>query len=118
MGKLISNFKKKAGIFSSHFAAQCSVVNNTSKLPNLQLRTNHQLNNFTINEEDIIAMVRNLNPNKGHGCCDIISLCIIQLCEYSIDFPLKLPFKSMLQEGAFPENLEKKQCCARQQKRL
>ena len=51
-GKLISNFKKKAELFNSHFAVQCTVVNNTNNtnaLPGLQLRTNHRLNHFTIN---------------------------------------------------------------------
>ena len=34
-GKLMSDFKEKVDFFNSHFAAQCTVVNNTSALPEL-----------------------------------------------------------------------------------
>ena len=44
----MSNFKKKAELFNSHFAVQCTVVNNTNNT-NALLRTNHRLNHFAIN---------------------------------------------------------------------
>ena len=99
--KLMSNFKKKAELFNSHFAAQCTVVNNTSALPDLQLRTNHWLNDFTINEEYVLVIIKNFNSNKAHGW-DKIFIRVIQLCGKSIVFPLKL-FKSVLEEDIFPE---------------
>lgn len=66
-GRLISDFKKKAELFNSHFDAQCTVVNNTSGLVDLQLRNCHRLNDFTINEEDIFAIIGNLNPNEAYA---------------------------------------------------
>ena len=88
--RLIFDFKKKAELFNFHFGAQCTVVNNTSGLADLQLRYYHWLNNFTI-EEDIFATMKNLNPSKVHGW-DNISIRMIQLCGKSIAFLLKLPF--------------------------
>ena len=37
-GKLISNFEKKAELFNNHFASQCSLVENASTLPNLNIK--------------------------------------------------------------------------------
>ena len=34
-GKLISDFEKNAEIFNNHFASRCSLVKNTSTIPNL-----------------------------------------------------------------------------------
>ena len=59
--------KKKAQFFNSNFAAHCAVVSNTILLPDLQLRTNHRVNDFTINEEDIFAIIGNLNPNEAYA---------------------------------------------------
>ena len=90
-GRLISDFKKKAELFNSRFGAQCTVVNNTSGLVDLQLRNCHGLNDFTISEEDIFATMKNLNLSKAHGW-DNISIRMIQLCGKSMAFLLKLPF--------------------------
>ena len=60
---LISGFRVKAGLFSSCFAAQCTPIDNRSKLPVFKYKTKHWVNSFEINEEDI----KYLNPNKFHG---------------------------------------------------
>lgn len=48
MGNSMSDFKNKAEIFNAPFAAKCTVVKNTSTLPDLQFRTDHRLNNFIL----------------------------------------------------------------------
>ena len=102
-GKLISDFKKEDDLFNFHFAAQGAVVNNTSTLLDFQIRTKHQLNGFTINEEDILSIIKNINPNKAYGCYNI-SIRMIQFCGGSFTVSLNLLFKPMLEEGVFSEH--------------
>ena len=99
-GKLVSDFKIKSKLFNSHFTAQCTPVKNASTLPKFKF------NSFTINENYIFLIIKNLNANKSHGW-DNISIRMIQLCGKEIILPLQLLFKSMLEEGIFPDDWKK-----------
>ena len=64
----ITNFKKKAQIFNDFFAKQCTLVENSSKLPtNSFKRTNNLLSTISFAKDDIAKIIKNLNPNKAHG---------------------------------------------------
>ena len=104
--KLVSDFHKKAELFNRHFAEQCTLVQNTSTLPVFNFKTNNRLKSFDINENDLHLIIKNLNANKAHGWDDI-SIRMIQLCGKSIALPLKLLFKTILEEGTFPEDWKK-----------
>ena len=69
--KLVSGFHKKAELFNQHFSEQCTLVQNTSTLPVFNFKTNNRLKSIDINENDLHLIIKNLNPNKAHGCCDI-----------------------------------------------
>ena len=77
-GKLVSDFKIKYELFNSHFAAQCTPVKNASTLPKFKYRTDKRLNSFTIDENDIFLITRNLDAGKAHGL-DSVSIRMIQL---------------------------------------
>ena len=66
-GKLLSNFKIKNELFNSRFAAQCFPVKNASALPKLKYRIDKRLNSFTINENSIFLIIKNLNVIKLMG---------------------------------------------------
>ena len=51
-GKLISDFEKKVKLLSSHFAPQCSLVKNSSTLPNLEYKIDEPFSYFNINENN------------------------------------------------------------------
>ena len=51
--KIISNFGKKAELFNSHFASQCTLINNSIALPPLEYKTNGRLASVNIKEDDI-----------------------------------------------------------------
>ena len=104
--KLVSDFKIKSKLFNSHFAAQCIPVENTSTLSKFKYRTDKRLNSFTINENSIFLIIKNLNADKAHEWNNI-SIRMIQLCGKEIILPLQLLFKSMLEEGTFPEDWKK-----------
>ena len=66
-GKLVSNLKIQTENFNSHFAAQCTPVKNVSALPRFKCRTDKRLNSFTIKENDIFLIIKNINAVKAHG---------------------------------------------------
>ena len=82
-GKLVSDFKLKSELFNSHFAAQCTPVKNANVLPKFKYRTDKRLNPFTINENNIFLIIKNLNADKAHEW-DNISIRFMQLCEKEI----------------------------------
>ena len=86
--KLVFDFKIKSELFNSHFAAQCTPVKNASTLPKFKYTTDKRLNSFTIDENDIFLIVKNLDADKPHGWNNI-SIRMIQLCGEEIILPLQ-----------------------------
>ena len=86
-GIIISNFKKNAGLFNSHFASQCTPINNKSVLPPLEYKTNGRLASVNTEKKkkknDIYLILKNLNPENAQGW-DNMSIRMIQLCGKAI----------------------------------
>ena len=92
---LATDFKKKAELFNSYFANQCTLINNNSTLPvNIQYLTGKCLSSFYFSEDDIMKVVQKLDPNKAHGQ-DNISICMIKICGKSICIPLRKIFSAL-----------------------
>ena len=72
----------------------------------LEYRTDERLNYFDINANDIVSKIKNLNASKAHGW-DKISITMINLCGKTIAILLKLIYRSILEEGAFPDDWKK-----------
>ena len=66
--KYITNLKKKAELFNSYFANQCSLLNNNSQLPpTLSYKANERLFSVKVTNDGILKIIANLDPNKAHG---------------------------------------------------
>ena len=105
--RLITNFKEKAELFNTFFASQCTLLNNSSDLPNeLEKLTNKLLDTVNFSTNDTSKIINNLDPNKAHGH-DMLSIRMIKLCENSICKPVSIIFNDCLKEGKFPFDLEK-----------
>ena len=105
--KFVTDFKEKANIFNNFFANQHSIVSKNSELPVTLTRKRHEsLSTIDFSTDDILKIIRNLDPNKAHGH-DMINIRMIKICDTSICRPLKLIFQSCLENGDFP-NEEKK----------
>ena len=103
----ITDFKEKAQIFNNFFAKQCTLVENSSKLPtNSFKRTNNLLSTFSFTKDDIAKIIKSLNPNKAHGF-EMISIRMIKICGESILKPLNLIVKSCLQNWKFAKEWKK-----------
>ena len=98
----ISNFKKKAELFSSFFLSQCSLMNNNSQLsPTLFYQKNERLSSVKITIDDILKIMSKLDPNKAH-VHDKISICMIKICSTSIRKPLRHFFNHCIDNGIYP----------------
>ena len=101
-GKYVTIFKKKAELFNSFFPEQCSIIQNSSKIPlTLNKKTNNSISSITFNRNDIATIIRSLDPNKAHGY-DMISIRMLKICDKSICKPLELIFQSCIKHGKFP----------------
>ena len=78
-GKLVSDFCKKANIFNNFFTSICTPIDNTSCLPSFSYRAGSRIKSFHVTENDILAIIKTLDPNKAHGC-DNISIRMIKVC--------------------------------------
>ena len=88
----VTDLKKKAELFNSFFARQCSLISNSSELPlNLHYPTEKHLNTLNFSNNDIEKIIQNLDRNKAHGH-DKISIRILKICGKLICKPLQLIF--------------------------
>ena len=100
-GKFIMDFKEKAELFNDFFTMLCSLVNNNSELPSvLTKETCKLLSTVEFSTNDILKIIRNLNPNKAHGH-NMISVRMLKICDESICKPLSIIFRSCLENGNF-----------------
>ena len=89
-GKFVTDFKKKAELFSSFFAKQCSILQNSSKLPlTLSKKTEKSISSITFNCNDIAAIIRSLDLDKAYGY-NMISIPMLKICDKFICKPLEL----------------------------
>ena len=73
-----------------------------SNLPTQILhRTSESLNTIQFIKDDILSVIRKVDPIKAHGH-DHISICMLQTCDKAICKPLYLIFSSCVKLGIFP----------------
>ena len=78
------------------------MIGNSSTLPTcIFSETDKSLSTIYFSEEDILKIIRSLDPNKAHGQ-DNISIPMIKLYDKEICKPLHMTFVSCMEEGIFP----------------
>ena len=102
--KYVTDFREKAEIFNFFFAEQCSLINNSSKLSSTFLkRTDKFISSIPFNSNDIIRIIRDLDPNKTYGH-DMIGM--LKISDEFIKKPLEIE-KSCIKKGQFPNEQKK-----------
>ena len=92
----------KADLFNGLFVEQCSIYDNGSTLPASYIRPDQTLDFIDTDDHKILKAIRNLNPNKAHGC-DNISIRMLKICDDSIVLPLRHIFTKCLEFQTFPK---------------
>ena len=101
--KFLTNMKTKADIFNKLFADQCTPLKNDSKLPSNQIYlTQSRLGSLNFNEDEILKIIRALNPHKAHGYDDI-SIRMIKICGKSLLEPVIILFKNSTKSFHYPD---------------
>ena len=91
----VTDVKEKAKIFNSFFAEQCSLMNNSSKLPSTLLkRTDKLISSISFSSNNISRIIWDLDPNKADGH-DMISVCMLKICGESISQLSNLALKKV-----------------------
>ena len=64
----ITDFKKKAELFNSFFANQCSLIDDNSQFPpTLSYKTFERLSSVKFTDDDIIKTIPKLDPKEAPG---------------------------------------------------
>jgi len=94
--------KMKARFFNEFFSLQCTLLKNNSVLPVFSFLTNQRINYINVDNDEIISLIRNINPNKATGS-DGISGQMLLLCDQSVVLPLQLIFEKILSTSIYPD---------------
>ena len=98
----ILNCCEKAKSFNDWFSKQCTPIINNSVLPPFHLLTDKEIDNISIQCDEITSLIRNLNPDKATGS-DEISGQMLLLCDKSVVLPLKIIFENILATSTYPD---------------
>ena len=98
----IMNCRGKAKLFNDFFSKQCTPIFNSSVLSTINFLTDKRIDDISIQSDEIIRLIRNLNPNKATGS-DGISGQMLLLCDDSVVLPLKIIFQNILETSTYPD---------------
>ena len=102
----VTKFTENAGIFSTFFANQCNILDNSSNVPEISYKTNKRISSINFSSSGLSKIIKKLNPNKAHGH-DNISIRVIQISGDSIICLLKLIFETAIRSSCFPQSWKK-----------
>ena len=100
--RFILDSREKAKLFNDYFSEQCKPIINSSILPIFNFLTEKRIDYLNIGNEEIITLIRNINPNKATGS-DGISGQMLLLCDDSVTLPLKIIFRNILLTSIYPD---------------
>ena len=91
-------------LINNQFILNCSekAKHFSSVLPNPILLTDRKIDHITIENDEIISLIRNLEPNKATGS-DGISGQMLLLCDDSVILPLNIIFRNILLTSTYPD---------------
>ena len=75
---------------------------NDSSLPPFRFSADKRIDCFLIESEEILSLIRNLNPNKAAGS-DGISGQMLRICDDSTVLPLQIIFQNILETSIYPD---------------
>ena len=100
--QFILECKEKVKLFNDFFSQQCKPIITSSVLPNLTFLSDKRIHQINIGNDEIISLIRNINPNKASGS-DGISGQMLLLCDDSVILPLRIIFRNILLTSIYPD---------------
>ena len=94
-------FRKGETFVNELFSKECIPITNSSVLPTFNLLTDKIIDSICMHDDEIITLIRNLNPNKASGS-DGISAQLLLLCDRSVILPVKITCQNILEASTYP----------------
>ena len=91
--------RDKARYFNDFFSKQCKSIINNIVLPALTFFTNKRIDYVTIENEEIISLVRKIKATGSDG----ISGKMLLLCDDSVCIPLQIIYRNILSTSIYPD---------------
>ena len=88
------NCREKAKLLNDLFSKQCRPITTSSVLLPLNPLTDKEIDHITIQSDEILVLIRNLNPSKASGS-DGISGQMLLLCDNSVVLHLQIIFQNI-----------------------
>ena len=82
---------------------ECKLVINDSILPNISYLTNEKIEQIPVVNEEIISLIRKLNPIKANGSDGISGKCFSYARYDSVILPLRIIFNNILSTAVYPD---------------
>ena len=98
----VLNCSEKAQVFNDFFSKQSMPIITSSVLPLPNSLTDKKIDHTPIQCDEILSLIRNLNPNKATGS-DGISGQMLLLCDNLVVLPLKKNFQNNLISAIYPD---------------
>ena len=98
----ILNCKEKAQYLKQFFSPQCTPIADSSALPVVNFLTEIKPDHITIKNDEIISLIRKINPGKATGS-GAISGQMLLLCDDSVTLPLKIIFSNIMSTSIYPD---------------
>ena len=98
----ISNCRDETNDVIDFFSKQCRPITNCSSLPIFKFLTDKRIDQISIRRDEIICLVRNLNPNKASGSDGILGQMLL-LCDDYVGMPLKIIFENIILSSLYPD---------------
>ena len=98
----VLNCSEKETFFNDFFSKQSMPIITSSVLPPLNSLTDKKIDHIAIQYDEILSLIRNLNPNKATRF-DGISGQITLLCNNSVVLPPKIIFQNILISAIYPD---------------
>ena len=92
--------KDKYDYFNIFFANQCSMISDSSCLPEERNKVKSEY--ITFNENDIMKILNALDVKKAHGH-NYVSIQMLKICGEFVCRPLAIIFQICLNQGKFPK---------------
>jgi hypothetical protein len=93
---------KKCDLLNKYFSFISKLDEANAPLPDIELKTNNNINDINVSIQEISDIIQILHPNKASGT-DVISYKMLKLCPNNIALPLQIIFNKSLHQSKYPK---------------
>ena len=101
LGETVYGDDEKCELLNKYFSFISSLEDANVPLPDIEVKTDNFLRDIVITTEEIVDIIKIINPNKASGP-DIINYKMLKICSEKIAAPLQIILNKSLLQGKYP----------------